>query len=83
MKFTTVLVINAAAIGSYMAARHLLEDDTDLEHLPTAARNPLQTAQARLRRARRRARAAIEDARRERDAAERELLARYRSRAHR
>lgn len=40
MKFTTVIVLNIAAIGGYLTARTLLQDDTELDRLPSAARNP-------------------------------------------
>lgn len=82
MKFTTVIVMNIAAVAGYLAARTLLEDGTDLERLPGVARNPLKAARGRLQRARTRARAALAEARLERDAAERELMARYRTRTH-
>ncbi|TAK76204.1 MAG: hypothetical protein EPO16_07605 [Dehalococcoidia bacterium] len=82
MKFTTVVVMNIAAVAGYMAARTLLEDGTELERLPGVARSPLQAARGRLQRARTRARAALAEARLERDAAERELMARYRTRTH-
>ena len=80
MKFTTAIVINIAAVAGYLAARTLLEDGTDLDRLPSAARNPLEAARARLQRARTRARAALAEARLERDAAERDLMARYHTR---
>ncbi|TAJ21618.1 MAG: hypothetical protein EPO65_01090 [Dehalococcoidia bacterium] len=80
MKFSTALVINLAAVAGYMAARTLLEDDTDLERLPNAARHPLEHARGRLQRARTRAQHALMEARIERTAAERDLMAQYRSR---
>ena len=82
MKFTTAIVINVAAIGGYLAARTLLEDGTDLDRLPGAARSPLEAARGRLQRARTRARAALAEARLERDATERDLMARYHTRLH-
>ncbi len=83
MKFTTAIVINLAAVAGYMAARTLLEDDTDLDRLPRAARNPLEAARGRLQRARTRAQHALTEARIERTTAERDLMARYRERTHR
>ncbi|MBM4411387.1 MAG: hypothetical protein FJ037_08740 [Chloroflexi bacterium] len=83
MKFTTAIVINIAAVAGYLAARTLLEDDTDLDLLPTAARNPLEAARGRLQRARARARVALSEARTERDDSERHLMERYRARTRR
>lgn len=80
MKFTTVIVMNIAAIGGYLAARTLLEDGAGLDRLPSAARHPLEAARGRLQRARARARAALAEARAERDTAERDLMARYHTR---
>lgn len=82
MKFTTVIVMNIAAVAGYLAARTLLEDNTDLDPLPAAARHPLEAARGRLQRARTRARAALAEARLERDATERDLMARYHTRLH-
>jgi len=80
VKFSTVIVMNVAAVAGYLAARTLLEDGTDLGRLPSAARDPLEAARARLRRAQVRARAALDEARVERDETERDLMARYRQR---
>jgi len=80
VKFTTVIVMNIAAVAGYLAARTLLEDGTDLDRLPSAARNPLEAARGRLQRARTRAQAALAEARLERDDTERELMERYRAR---
>ncbi|MSQ30019.1 MAG: hypothetical protein EXR68_05990 [Dehalococcoidia bacterium] len=80
MKFTTAVLINIAAVGGYLAARTLLENDTDLDRLPTAARNPLEAGRVRVQRARVRARAALAAGCLERDATERELMARYHTR---
>ena len=82
MKFTTAIVINVAAIGGYLAARTLLQDDTELDGVPSAARNPLEAGRTRLQRARTRARAALAEGRLERDATERDLMARYRTHLH-
>ncbi len=82
MKFTTVIVLNIAAIGGYLTARTLLQDDTELDRLPSAARNPLETGRSRLQRARTRVRAALAEGRLERDAVERDLMARYHTHAH-
>ena len=80
MKFTTVIVLNIAAIGGYLTARTLLQDDTELDRLPSAARNPLETGRSHLQRARTRVRAALAEGRLERDAVERDLMARYHTR---
>ena len=82
MKFITVIMLNIASIGGYLAARTLLQDDTELDRLPSAARNPFEAVRSRLQRARARARAALAEGRLERDAAERELMARYHTHTH-
>ncbi len=83
MKFSTVIVMNVAAVAGYLAARTLLEDGTDLERLPSAAKHPVAAARGRLRRAQARARVALDEARAERTATERELMARYREQLRR
>ena len=82
MKFITVIMLNIASIGGYLAARTLLQDDTELDRLPSAARNPFEAVRSRLQRARARARAALAEGRLERDAAERDLMARYHTHTH-
>jgi hypothetical protein len=77
-----LLTLSLAAAAGYAAARALLEHELP-EETPTALREPLERARARLQRAREQARTVGAAARQASDDAARELLADYQRRTGR
>jgi hypothetical protein len=77
MRLTTLLTIGLGAAAGYAAVRVLLETEALPEQTPGPLREPLERVAARLRRARARVSAAIDEANEERAEAERELHAAY------
>ena len=77
-----LLLLGAAAIVGYVAARALLDHEVPAD-IPAPLRGHLQMHQAQLRRAREQARSILAVARAATAEAERELTADYRRRSHR
>lgn len=78
-----LLLAVVGAGASYALARRLLDDDETIERLPAEAQPRVRQARARLLVARDQAAGVLGEIERERDAAERELVAEYEARVHR